>query len=125
MNGRLRRLAAALVCIAGLIGGPAAATSAPAGSGAAGSASTRSGRVPVYAYFYQWFSRSSWQRAKMDYPLAGTYSSDDPHVLRAQVQQARSVGIDGFITSWKDTPVLDRRLQLLLSIAASEQFHVG
>ncbi|HKC29203.1 MAG TPA: endo-1,3-alpha-glucanase family glycosylhydrolase, partial [Jatrophihabitans sp.] len=47
------------------------------------------------------------------------------HVLRAQVQQARSVGIDGFITSWKDTPVLDRRLQLLLSIAASEQFHVG
>ena len=81
--------------------------------------------TPVYAYFYQWFERGSWDRAKQDFPLAGRYSSDDPHVLRDQVRQARSAGIDGFLTSWKDTPTLDRRLNLLLDIAKSEHFDVG
>jgi hypothetical protein len=81
--------------------------------------------VPVFAYFYQWFERSSWLRAKIDHPLAGDYSSDDPHVLREQIQEARAAGIDGFLTSWKHTPSLDRRLELLLTIAASEHFAVG
>jgi hypothetical protein len=81
--------------------------------------------VPVYAYFYQWFTPSSWNRAKQDLPLAGKYSSDDPHVLRHQIEQARGAGIDGFLTSWKSTPALNRRLDLLISIARSEHFDVG
>src|SRR5690348_16148635 len=44
--------------------------------------------VPVNAYFYQWFEKSSWQRAKQDFPLVGQYSSDDPHVLRDQINEA-------------------------------------
>jgi hypothetical protein len=81
--------------------------------------------VPVYAYFYQWFEKSSWDRAKQDFPLAGRYSSDDPHVLRQQIDQARWAGIDGFLTSWKSTGPLNRRLRLLLRMAALTHFDVG
>jgi len=81
--------------------------------------------VPVFAYLYQWFTPSSWNRAKQDLPLAGKYSSDDPHVLRTQVEQARAAGIDGFLTSWKSTPALNRRLDLLIRIGESEHFDLG
>ncbi len=80
---------------------------------------------PVYAYFYQWYTASSWRRAKEDYPLAGRYSSDDVTVLRSQVKQARAAGIDGFLTSWKDTPQLNRRIQELLRIAGQRHFDIG
>ena len=80
---------------------------------------------PFYAYFYQWFNSTSWTRAKQDYPLAGLYSSDDPHVLRNQVEQAKGAGLDGFLTSWKHTDNLDRRLDLLVRIARDERFDVG
>ena len=79
----------------------------------------------MYAYFYQWFQRSSWNRAKQDYPLAGRYSSDDPHILRNQISQAQAAGISGFLTSWKNTPTLDRRLSLLLAIAKPQHLDVG
>lgn len=106
---------------------PGTALAAPAGSptGSAAPPAASHPQTPVYAYFYQWFQRTSWNRAKQDLPLAGKYSSDDPHVLREQVKQAQAVGIDGFLTSWKDTPTLDRRLELLLTIAATDRFDVG
>lgn len=91
----------------------------------AGPAEAAGRHVPVYAYFYQWFNKGSWQRAKQDFPLAGHYSSDDPHVLRDQITQARGAGIDGFLTSWKSTPTLNRRLRLLLQMAASTRFDIG
>jgi len=81
--------------------------------------------IPVYAYFYQWFQASSWGRAKQDFPLAGRYSSDDAHVLRNQVQQAKGAGISGFLTSWKSTDTLNRRLDLLVRIARSENLDLG
>ncbi len=81
--------------------------------------------VPVYAYFYQWFSPSSWNRAKQDFPLAGRYSSDNALVLRDQVRQARAAGIDGFLTSWKSTATLNRRLDLLVRLARSEGLDLG
>jgi hypothetical protein len=80
---------------------------------------------PVYAYFYQWFTDSSWLRAKQDYPLVGPYSSDSSAILRTQVHQARAAGIDGFLTSWKDTPALDRRLERLIRVATQWHFDVG
>ena len=81
--------------------------------------------IPVYAYFYQWFTPSSWDRAKQDYPVAGRYSSDDPTILRAQVHQAKSAGIDGFLTSWKSTVPLNRRLDLLVTAAKAEKLDLG
>jgi hypothetical protein len=81
--------------------------------------------TPVYAYFYQWFTTTSWNRAKSDLPLRGRYSSDDPAVLREQVRQARAAGIDGFLTSWKSTVPLNRRLDRLVSVAAEENLDLG
>lgn len=98
---------------------------APSATTPAASASSRGAQIPVFAYFYQWFNPSSWDRAKQDLPLAGKYSSDDPHVLRHQVETARSAGIDGFLTSWKSTATLNRRLDLLISVARSERLDLG
>ncbi|HEY2175534.1 MAG TPA: endo-1,3-alpha-glucanase family glycosylhydrolase [Mycobacteriales bacterium] len=95
----------------------------PAAAAPTGPTSTH--HVPVYAYFYQWYDHGSWRRAKADYPLVGTYSSDDPHILRDQIEEAKAAGIDGFLTSWKSTPQLNRRLDLLLRVASELDFQVG
>jgi phospholipase C len=77
---------------------------------------------PLYAYYYIWFNGQSWERAKTDYPLLGRYSSDDRGVMRQHVRWAMRAGIDGFIVSWKSTPVLNRRLERLAEVAAAERF---
>ena len=76
----------------------------------------------LFAYYYIWFNASSWNRAKTDYPLLGRYSSDEPEVMRKHVQWAKRAGIDGFIVSWKSTPVLNRRLERLAEVAAAQRF---
>jgi len=81
--------------------------------------------IPVLAYYYQWFDASSWNRAKRDYPLSGRYSSDDPTVMTRHITQAKAAGIDGFIVSWKDTPVNDRRLSALMDVARQEHFKLA
>ncbi len=81
--------------------------------------------IPVWGYFYIWYADSSWKRAKIDTPLLGCYTSDDPAVMRAQIRQAKAVGITGFLVSWKHTGTLDSRLQTLATIAAQEKFSLG
>ncbi len=81
--------------------------------------------VPVLAYYYIWFNVDSWNRAKIDYPLAGRYSSDDPIVMRKQIEEAKSAGINGFIVSWKDTRTDNRRLRLLMAVASQEHFKLA
>ena len=80
---------------------------------------------PVLAYYYQWFSSTSWDRAKTDYPVAGRYSSDDVSVMRDHVEQAQKAGIDGFIVSWKHSPVNDRRLRALMRVANEANFKLA
>jgi len=77
---------------------------------------------PLFAYYYIWFNGTSWDRAKTDYPVLGRYSSDDRGVMRQHIAWAKRAGIDGFIVSWKSTPVLNRRLERLADVAASERF---
>jgi hypothetical protein len=111
-RARGRRLLVALV-LAGFVGpgtAPGAAASDP---------------VPTWAYYYIWYQATSWTRAKADYPLLGRYSSDEPSVMRRHIELARRAGIDGFIVSWKSTPVLDRRLTALASIAAKQHFRLA
>jgi hypothetical protein len=81
--------------------------------------------VPLLAYYYIWFEPQSWDRAKMDYPLLGRYSSDDADVMRQHVQWAKAAGIDGFIVSWKSTEKLNRRLNQLVKIAEDEHFKLA
>lgn len=83
------------------------------------------GEPVVLAHFYIWFDPTSWNRAKSDYPAVGRYSSDDVSTMRDQVLLAKSVGIDGFIVSWKSTEVLDPRLEALIAIAELEDFKLA
>jgi hypothetical protein len=81
--------------------------------------------VPVLAFYYIWFNHSSWDRAKKNYPLIGTYSSSEPSVMRHQIQQAKSAGIEGFIVSWKDTSLNNQRLRTLMAVAAEQHFKLA
>ena len=89
------------------------------------SASVQSSPIPTLAYFYIWFDSSSWDRAKIDYPLLGRYSSDDRAVMLQQVQWAKAAGIKGFIVSWKSTDTLNRRLEQLIEVAEQENFKLA
>jgi hypothetical protein len=84
-----------------------------------------SGSPPVLAYYYQWFSPNSWNRAKIDYPLAGRYSSDDTSIMKKQIDQAKSAGIEGFIVSWKSTNTNNRRLEALMKVARAADFKLA
>jgi hypothetical protein len=115
-----------------LAAGPATATAAqpaaavaPARVTSATSSSAPAKPIPVLAYYYIWYNASSWNRAKINYPLAGRYSSDDVAVAREQVSQAKHAGITGFLVSWKNTPVLDRRLAKIEDVAAAAGFKLG
>ncbi|MDD5369503.1 MAG: endo-1,3-alpha-glucanase family glycosylhydrolase, partial [Anaerolineaceae bacterium] len=81
--------------------------------------------IPMFAYYYIWFDPSSWDRAKVDYPILGKYSSDDPAVMRQHIEWAKQAGITGFIVSWKSTDTLNRRLKQLVQIADEEKFHLA
>jgi hypothetical protein len=81
--------------------------------------------TPLLAYYYIWFTPSSWNRGKHDFPLLGRYSSDDTRVMRQHVRWAKSAGINGFLVSWKSTPSLDDRLARLIRVANAERFHLG
>jgi hypothetical protein len=83
------------------------------------------GPAPVFAYYYIWFNATSWNRAKLDYPLLGRYSSDERSIMERQVQLAKQAGIDGFIVSWKSTPTLDRRLDTLVDVATRAHFRLA
>jgi Glycosyl hydrolase family 71 len=82
-------------------------------------------KPPVLAHFYIWFTEASWNRAKVDYPAVGRYSSDSVTVMQEQVAKAKAAGIDGFIVSWKDTPTNDRRLEELRGVAARSGFKLA
>ena len=82
-------------------------------------------RPPVFAYYYIWFDPTSWQRAKIDYPLLGRYSSDQRLVMEQQVKWAKQAGITGLLVSWKHSVKLDRRLAMLADIAAKQGMTLG
>lgn len=81
--------------------------------------------TPVLAYYYIWFDPSSWNRAKIDYPVLGRYSSDEREVMRQHIKWAKDAGIDGFIVSWKSTEILNRRLEKLIEVARAEGFKLS
>jgi len=81
--------------------------------------------IPVFAYYYIWFDVGSWNRAKVDYPLLGNYSSDDIEIMRQHIQWAKAAGINGFIISWKSSDKLNPRLGQLIKLADRENFKLA
>ena len=105
--------------------GHATASRRPGGSGYPAAAQPAASATPLLAYYYLWFNHASWNRAKIDYPLIGKYASSEASVMRSQIAQAKSAGIDGFIVSWKDTATNDERLRLLMSVASQQHFKLA
>lgn len=89
------------------------------------SPSVASNPIPVLAYYYIWFDNQSWERAKLDYPLLGRYSSSNADVMRQHIQWAKEAGIDGFIVSWKSSDKLNERLEKLIQVANEENFKLA
>ncbi len=123
----------AVLCVGGLLVAPAAPSRAapltPGTLAAAPStvalAASPAGPIPVLAYYYIWFTPTSWRRAKIDYPLLGRYSSDDPVIMAEHIRLAQAAGIDGFLVSWKRTPQLNKRLASLAAEASAAGFRLG
>jgi hypothetical protein len=55
------------------------------------------------------------------------YSSQDPLVIRKQIEQAKNLGISGFVVDWYGDrePFLDRGFALMQSIAAEQNFSLA
>jgi hypothetical protein len=117
------RRSLAIVALAIAVAGASLGVASRLPARASGSAAANP--TPLLAYYYIWFTPSSWNRGKLDYPLLGRYASDDARVMRQHIRWAKAAGISGFLVSWKSTPVLDDRLARLIQVAESERFHLG
>jgi hypothetical protein len=55
------------------------------------------------------------------------YNSQDPNVLRKQIESARNMGIYAFVVDWYGPrqPFLDRSTALLQRIASEQHFHIA
>lgn len=55
------------------------------------------------------------------------YSSQDPEVLHRQIEQARSMGISGFVVDWYGdrSPFVDRSFSILQRVARESRFQVA
>jgi hypothetical protein len=73
----------------------------------------------VLAVYEPWFGHPS--------HIAVGYSSQDPMVLRKQMDQAKALGISGFVVDWYGDrePFLDRSYALLQSIASEKKFKIA
>ena len=81
--------------------------------------SQASGKPQILADYQPWFGDP-------DHIDVG-YSSQDPNVLRKQIESARGMGIDAFVVDWYGPrrPFLDRSTALLQRIASEEHFQIA
>jgi hypothetical protein len=77
------------------------------------------GSPQVLAVYMPWFGDGS--------HLDVGYSSHDPVVLRRQIDQARKVGISGFVVDWYGArrPFLDKTFAILQQVAKEKHFQVA
>ena len=55
----------------------------------------------VFAYYYSWWNRLSWDPSRMSDHPADLYDSKSDAVIRRQITDAKNAGIDGFICTWR------------------------
>lgn len=106
-------------CVLLLSGAQDGCTHAPARAVALKDLSTTSGSPKVLADYQPWFGDPN--------HIDVGYSSQDPNVLRKQIESARNMGIYAFVVDWYGPrqPFLDRSTALLQRIAGEQHFHVA
>jgi len=82
--------------------------------------------APLLAFYYTWYTSSSWCSCRMpDLPTTKYNSSDDATIDR-QVTEASGAGITGFISSWWGPgDVTDKNFTKLLAHSAALQSRTG
>jgi Glycosyl hydrolase family 99 len=65
-----------------------------------GSTDVVSTRRPVLAFYYTWYSLSTWSSSTMSDLPTTPYNSNDTATINRQLQEAATAGITGFISSW-------------------------
>ncbi len=82
--------------------------------------------TPLLAFYYTWYTPSTWCSCKMsDLPTTQYNSSDDATIDR-QVTEASGAGITGFISSWWGPgDVTDKNFSKLLAHSAALQNRTG
>ncbi len=77
---------------------------------------------PVLALYYPWYDPDSFG-AVSDQPAVQLYESDAPALIRRQVEEAQSAGIDGFVAAWfGQGDRTDKNFSTLLGIAQDKGF---
>lgn len=81
---------------------------------------------PVLAFYYMWYTASSWTLSQMSDLPTIQYNSSDPATIARQVNWAANAGITGFISSWWGAgSATDNNFGQLLSYAATLQKQTG
>jgi len=80
----------------------------------------------LLAFYYPWYRHFQWETMSLvDHP-AQRYTSDDTDVVRRHIRQAKSSGIDAFVSSWWGPKhYTDANLRLLLDLAYEADFEVS
>jgi hypothetical protein len=80
----------------------------------------------VWAFYYPWYTMDTWDSDVLVDKAISSYESSDPLVIEEHVNQAKSAGIDGFISSWWGPESLtDDNLRVLLDVAKDKDFSIS
>src|SRR5579884_755223 len=81
---------------------------------------------PVLAFYYPWYSTSTWCSCTMSDLPTISYNSSDESTIERQVNWAANAGITGFISSWWGTgDPTDKNFAKLLAYAATLEKTTG
>ncbi|HEX2907161.1 MAG TPA: endo-1,3-alpha-glucanase family glycosylhydrolase [Phototrophicaceae bacterium] len=82
----------------------------------------------VWAYYFGWYTGDTWGDSRLTDRPANPYDSRDGGTLGRQIDEAKSSGIDAFITSWfgpKGDNLTNQNFNALLDQAAARGFQIG
>jgi hypothetical protein len=80
----------------------------------------------VWAFYYPWYDLNDWSSNEIKDRPKILYASDNPDSISNQIDQAKSAGIDGFISSWSGPGSLtDNNLKTILDIAKEKGFLIA
>jgi hypothetical protein len=83
-------------------------------------------RRMAWALYYPWYTMSRWDDSEMKDKAQYPYDSSDPVAIKRQITQAKSAGIDGFLSSWWGAGSrTDRNLPVVLDVAGQNNFSIG
>lgn len=83
-------------------------------------------RRMVWAFYYPWYGLVDWASSRLKDRPAIPYASKDQEAIARHIDQAKSAGIDGFISSWWGPGhQTDQNLRTLLDLARDRDFSVS